>query len=138
VLEAIGLRLGLDRSWDTVFNAYFQGREQWIQLSLDALAVRHHAGEIGDDDFRVQRAALELREWALTSSDSFEDRLGLMAEWDHELQGDRVQVRGEELLGGIVDREAPWNLKFWMGGFDGDLHRGYLRGTLAVPFRPPG
>lgn len=138
VLEAMGLRLGLDRKWDTVFNTYFQRRLQWVELALDELATRRRGGELPEDEYRVQRAALELREWALSSSDSFEDRLGLMCEWEHELLGAQARVDGEERLGGRVATDQPWHVRFWMGGFDGDLHRGLMRGSLTVPFEPHG
>jgi hypothetical protein len=41
-------------------------------------------------------------------------------------------------LGGTVDLKTLWHVQFWMGGLDGDLMCGYLRGTLAIPFTPTG
>jgi hypothetical protein len=123
VLAAIGLGTSDDPA--PLFNAYFERRKQWLELSLS---------EPGRDP--VTHQALRTRLWALTFTDAFEDRLGLQAEWDHSLAGDRIEVQGDDRLGGRIARDAPWHVRFWLGGFDGDLMRGYMRGTLTVPFQP--
>ena len=40
------------------------------------------------------------------------------------------------LLDGVIDRTSDWNVRYWLGGYDGDVMRGYLRGRLTVPFTP--
>lgn len=133
VVEAIGLDAG---NAPAAFDAYFERREQYLQLAISELESRHAAKQIDETTFQVRARGLQLRLFALRFSDSFEDRLGLQAEWDHDLVGPSIDVRGEEKLGGTVARDQPWHVRFWMGGFDGDLHRGYIRGTLSVPFTP--
>ena len=39
-------------------------------------------------------------------------------------------------IGGTVDTAQPWPIEFWMGGWDGDLLIGYMKGTLGLPFTP--
>ena len=34
-----------------------------------------------------------------------------------------------------ADESVPWDLKFWMGGWDGDALCGYIKGTLDIPLR---
>jgi len=134
VLDAIGVPVNADP--DEAFNLHFRMREEWIQVAIAELIGRHRRGEIEDGDFRVRRAALEMRLFALRFTDAFEDRLGLMCEWDHALVGPNVEVPDAEVLGGEIRRSVPWHVRFWMGGFDGDLMRGYMRGTLTLPFEP--
>jgi hypothetical protein len=133
-IEAIGL--GAPAHAMVAFNEYFQKRKEWLQLAISGVQSQHTLGQISDEEHHVQRQALEMRLFALTFKDSFEDRLGLQAEWEFDLLGAQIEVRGEETLGGRVARDRPWHVRFWMGGFDGDLHRGYMRGTLTVPFEP--
>jgi hypothetical protein len=133
-IEAIGL--GAPAHAMVAFNEYFQKRKEWLQLAISGVQSQHTLGQISDEEHRVQRQALEMRLFALTFKDSFEDRLGLQAEWEFDLLGAQIKVRGEETLGGRVAQDRPWHVRFWMGGFDGDLHRGYMRGTLTVPFEP--
>lgn len=109
------------------FNDYFQRRKEWLELAiLEAQHRRDH----------VEREALRMRLFALTFTDAFEDRLGLQAIWDHDVVGNDAVVRGAEKLGSAISVDEPWHVHYWMGGFDGDLARGYLRGTLEVPFAP--
>lgn len=109
------------------FNDYFQRRKEWLELAiLEALSAGDH----------VRKAGLETRLFALEFTDAFEDRLGLQAIWDHTVAGPEIAVQGEEALGGRIDTSTPWHTHYWMGGFDGDLARGYMRGALDVPFTP--
>lgn len=133
VLRAIGLA---GQEPDAAFNNYFVQREEWLGLAIDELEVQHARGVLETADYRVRRQGLAVRREAVSNSDSFEDRLGLMAEWDHDLVGTRIVAQGEELLRGQVSRDEPWHVRFWLGGFDGDLMRGYMRGVLTIPFTP--
>jgi len=40
------------------------------------------------------------------------------------------------LAGGIDDPALYWHTRFWHGGWDGDLLRGFMQGSLRTPFRP--
>lgn len=64
-----------------------------------------------------------------------ESRLGLQATWDFEIRGEDLDIAGAEShFHGKIDTKAYWRIYFWMGGFDGDLMRGFMRGFLEVPF----
>lgn len=41
-----------------------------------------------------------------------------------------------ERFGREVDDEEPWHVRYWHGGWDGDLMRGLMKGRLRVPLRP--
>lgn len=48
--------------------------------------------------------------------------------------GPRGQVDDPEvLLGGQLDQLAPWNVSFWIGGWDPDLLCAYVKGELKIP-----
>lgn len=34
-----------------------------------------------------------------------------------------------------ADEDYPWNITFWMGGWDGDALCGYVKGTWTIPLR---
>jgi hypothetical protein len=112
VIQAIGV-------YD--FYAYFRDRTRWLQERM---------ARTQDPD---EREKLRTR---LNAIDFFGDRirsrLGLQCAWSFEIGGGSVgTVVG---LDGI-DREAPWPISFWFGGFDGDLMIGYMRGTLRLPLK---
>ncbi len=121
------------------FNAYFQRRKEWLQL------------KITDATDPVEREALEIRLSVLDDSSQspdpvaspglIENRLGLQCTWEHDVRGE-AHVEGANLLGGEVlaggldEPDLFWRTHFWHGGWDGDLFRCFMKGSLRVPFRP--
>jgi len=94
----------------------------------------------------VKRAELESR--------IFE--LGIVEQWWNLTQGTRtnrpidrraaqlaLQLSGwnVDMNGAIkanrlgADERYPWNISFWMGGWDGDAMCGYIRGTWTIPLK---
>ncbi len=67
--------------------------------------------------------------------DRVTSKLQYKVSWQHDINGKR-EFEGD--VGGIVSTEPPWRVKYWFGGWDGDLLTGYVRGTLSVPFAPRG
>ena len=47
--------------------------------------------------------------------------------WNVDMNG----AIGANRLG--ADERYPWNISFWMGGWDGDAMCGYVRGTWTIP-----
>ena len=123
------------------FNGYFQMRREWLQL------------EITKSPDSVEREALQMRLSVLDAASEttnpnaspglIENRLGLQCIWEHPIRGD-AHVEGSQLLGGEVlaggidDRALWWDTRFWHGGWDGDLLRGFMKGSLRMPFRVGG
>ncbi|MEM7037476.1 MAG: hypothetical protein AAF570_10885, partial [Bacteroidota bacterium] len=68
-----------------------------------------------------------------TENRRIESKLALKAQWDFDLTGPTKNKGMSEIGGKKVDSDAPWNTRFWMGCFDGDVMRGYMRGNLEVP-----
>jgi hypothetical protein len=112
VLQAIGV-------YD--FSAYFATRSRWLR---DQMAASRDPNEI--ERYRTRINAIEF------FGNRIRSRLGLKCDWQFEIGGGSTgTVVG---LNGI-DTTKPWPIEFWMGGFDGDLMLGYMRGTLSLPFR---
>jgi len=126
VLDAICIKPAPD--YPTAFSNYFQNRKQWLKLRL---------AEAVDP---IEAESLKTRIWAIdffSQDQRMESRLGLQAIWDFEIRGVCPDVCGaEDYFRGTIDTDAYWRTYFWMGGFDGDLMRGYMRGHLEVPFSP--
>ena len=122
VLEA----LGITQTPPNTAGEYFQKRKDWLQLQLATTLDP------------VEREAFANRIYPIVNNSIFPTRLGLKANWDFDLTGPTVTVEKVSQLGGTVDTKTPWHARFWMGGFDGDLMCGYLRGTLAIAFTPFG
>lgn len=143
-LAAIGLNSTDD------YLTYFQQRKEWLELELTRVDVelerarRQSATETRVNGLELQRAALSNRLYVIQAftADSVGNRLGtrlgMLARWDHDLRGSQITLDHVAELGGTIRVEPTdeWRVRFWMGGFDGDTMRGYLRGTLTVPFQP--
>jgi hypothetical protein len=125
-VKAIGINPSPD--YATAFTGYFQSRKQWLQLRLV---------ETTDP---VEAEGIKTRIWAIdffSEDQRMESRLGLQAVWDFEVRGKNPCISGaQEYFRGTIDTEAYWRTHFWMGGFDGDIMRGFMRGYLDVPFTP--
>lgn len=146
-LLAIGLATTAEGS---PYLGYFQKRKEWLELeltqveneiaALGAGSEERHAARIAD--LEVQRGAYLNRLYVIEqfTSDVVDDRLGtrlgLMARWDHALRGANITAEGTDRLGGsvLIGPGDEWRVGYWMGAFDGDTMRGYLRGQLRVPF----
>jgi hypothetical protein len=114
VIEAIGV-------YD--FYAYFRDRSRWLH---DQMARAQNPDEA--EQLRTRLNAIDFFGSRIRS------RLGLKCDWKFDIDGgDGGKVAG---LSGI-DLQAPWPIRFWFGGFDGDLMIGYMRGTLTLPLLTP-
>lgn len=143
-LAAIGLTSTDD------YLSYFQKRREWLEF--ERMRVRSELEVVrrqSDSETRVARLELELaalsnRLYVIQAftADSVGNRLGrrlgMLVRWDHDLRGSRITLDHVAELGGSIstDHGEEWRVRFWMGSFDGDTMRGYLRGTLTVPFNP--
>ena len=126
VLEAI--EIPPKPSFEIASNNYFQRRKNWLNLRMT---------ETNDP---VLREAYKTRIWAIdffSEDKRMPSRLGLQAIWDFEIRGKSPKVRDKtQVFAGTINKTDYWRTRFWMGGFDGDLLRGYMRGYLAIPFTP--
>lgn len=112
VIQAIGV-------YD--FYAYFRDRSRWLR---DKMEETKDPNEI--EKYRTRVNAIEFFGSRIRS------RLGLKCDWKFEIGGGSV---GTVVGLDKIDTTKPWPIEFWMGGFDGDLLIGYMRGTLSLPFR---
>ena len=131
VMEATGI---------SDFQGYFQRRKEWLEL------------EITRTSDPVEREALVVRLRTIdlfsqsplpTSPGLIVNRLGLQCVWEHPVRGEACvegsdRLGGEVLAGGLDDPGHYWQTRFWHGGWDGDLLRGYMQGELRMPFRVRG
>lgn len=109
--------------------AYFRGRRVWLQDEIDRL---HESG--GGDDVELQIEEAKSRLYQLEFwGDRMINKLGFRLEWEFDVNGPQT-VRGD--LGGRAATDQPWHVRFWFGGWDGDLLTGFMRGELSIPFIP--
>ena len=121
-MEALGMSSTSDP--DTQFNAFFQKRKEWLDLRLSMATDPVEISAIKNRLFAIE---------FFTENRRIESKLGYKAEWDFQLHGP-AEVGGlDGALGMALDCESPWRTQFWMGGFDGDVMRGYMRGNLEIP-----
>ena len=113
-------------------NGYFQQRKERMQLELavaqeakDQVAISNFETRLKTIDYYTQGAEPGGKVAFLA------DRLALQSIWEHSINGENATVQGD--FGYDIDRQAPWHTRFWMGGWDGDVMRGYVKGWLAVP-----
>lgn len=146
-LQAIGLTPTIEGS---PYLDYFQKRREWLELELSQVENAMAALETAGRERSARYAELEVRRGAYLNrlyvieeftSDEVGDRLGtrlgMLARWDHALVGDDVTIEGTDSLGGsiLAGPDDEWRTGYWMGAFDGDTMRGYMRGHLRVPFK---
>lgn len=112
---------------------YFRDRRLYLEkLIRDACAERDGATkeQCGQLDARIESyksRIYQLEHWGDRVISKIRTRVG----WEHTINGPQ-KVEGN--LGGYADATQPWNVRYWFGGWDGDLLLGYARGTLSVPF----
>lgn len=123
--------------------AYFEDRRTWLEAKLwEAERARN---TIAAENFRTRLYTINNHGQPPAPGviGFIQDRLALECLCDHTVRGAEVTVKGEERLGGKIPRQSGtnpprdyWRVRFWMGGWDGDLMRGYLKGWLDIPFVP--
>lgn len=116
--------------WDPL--GAVQERRTALQAELDALpagsgrsdeaaALRGRIAELG---IGIDRKGRDRRVQALHAVEHF----------GFDLTG-TCSVRADpDLVGGTLDRAAPWLINFWMGGWDADTMCAFMRGVLRVPY----
>lgn len=121
-----------------VFDAYgyFRDRRRYLEkLIRDTEAVCAGPSSKSKAEIDLLKAQIEcyksriyqLEHWGDRVISKIQTRVG----WEHDINGPQ-KAKGD--LGGRVDTSIPWHVKYWFGGWDGDLLLGYMRGTLSVPF----
>ena len=133
---------------DSPYTTYIQMRKEWLELELTDVEseLAKLISEGGDSkriaELEVQKGAYLNRLYVIEEftaeivGNRLGNRLGMLARWEHDLLGPNITLEGIESLGGeiLTGPEDQWLAKYWMGGFDGDTMRGYMRGSLNVPF----
>lgn len=123
--------------------AYFEDRRTWLQAKL--WEAEHRGDTLAAGNFRTRLYTIDNHGQPSAPGEIgfIQDRLALECLWEHTVRGAEATVEGEERLGGSIPRQTGsnppedyWRTRFWMGGWDGDLMRGYLKGWLEVPFVP--
>jgi hypothetical protein len=118
---------------------YFRDRRRYlreqIRLGERVLAevpMKHEAEreaiETSIQQFRSRLYQLEF--WG----DRMIGKLGNKVDWAFDINGRQEVTDPDGQLRGTADLRQPWPIRFWFGGWDGDLLVGYLRGNLGLPF----
>jgi hypothetical protein len=113
---------------------YFRDRRRYLKkLIRDAEASREDAATRAERD--LLNAQIESYRSRIYQLEHWGDRVISKIQtkvcWQHDINGPQ-QAEGD--FGGRVDTTEPWSVKYWFGGWDGDLLLGYMRGTLSLPF----
>ncbi|MCW3055630.1 MAG: hypothetical protein JWN14_4800 [Chthonomonadales bacterium] len=99
--------IGVSSDQPASFQSFFQARKDWLLLQrVQALS-------------ELEREALTTRIYAIDNdieNPRMITRLGLLAQWEHTIRGHRIEIQGENLLGGVIDRTSDWMVRYWMGG----------------------
>jgi hypothetical protein len=108
--------------------AYFRGRRAWLHDEIRR--QREIGGEKAEQALQEAKSRLyQLEFWG----DRMINKMGFRLEWAFDVNGPQT-VEGD--LGGTAATDQPWHVRFWFGGWDGDLLTGYMRGDLSIPFAP--
>jgi len=114
---------------------YFSQRKQWLETQLlnetDDAAKRNYQRRIdlicrNSRKFVIEGTTPPMAGW-------MEDRTGIKVSWEFPIRGDYFETSGLSNLGS-VNPEEPWHIRFWMGAFEDDLMRGYMKGHVSIPF----
>lgn len=119
--------------WDPY--GYFRDRRRTLERLIEADLARLPLAP-PDERARLEAAIqgyksriYQLEFWG----DRIISKIQMRVDWDFAINGPQA-IAGE--LGGTVDVHQPWPIKFWFGGWDGDLLIGFARGVLSLPFLP--
>lgn len=118
------------------YYGYFRERRRWLQEEMAAAdaALARATSAAERQALRATRQGLESRIYQLEFwGDRVIDKLGFQLSWAFHNNGPQ-RVIGD--LGGRADTDQPWLMRFWFGGWDGDLLMGYMRGSMSIPFVP--
>lgn len=130
VLEAISSEGELD------VRAYFQEKKEWLLTKIALEQAKANPDVIKLSNWQTRLGAIDEYSGDPNSSTPgfIENRMALQSVWQHSIRGTNPVIEGLDRLHGRASR-GDWQTRFWMGGWDGDVMRGYMKGWLGVPFQ---
>jgi hypothetical protein len=109
---------------------YFRDRRYWLKERIEKTTDEQ------------ERQACRSRLYQIeTWGDRMSNKLGFRSIWAHETNGEqRFHIQSPGMANSILNGQAildqPWYVKYWFGGWDGDLLIGFMVGSLNIPFVP--
>lgn len=109
---------------------YFRDRRHWLKERITKTT--------DEQERQACRSRLyQIENWG----DRMSNKLGFQSIWAHETNGEqRFDIHplglASSLLNGQAILDQPWYVKYWFGGWDGDLLIGFMVGSLNIPFIP--
>ncbi|MGB0722166.1 MAG: hypothetical protein ACPGU7_07180 [Gammaproteobacteria bacterium] len=121
---------------------YFRARRAWLRDRIATIQALIDGGACPDvEDCLLQLEGYRSRLFQIEQwGDRVINKLGFLCQWEHDINGAHglaldLDAHGHsEILGGTVRADDPWRVRYWFGGWDGDLLTGYMSGTLEIPF----
>ncbi|MCB0852435.1 MAG: hypothetical protein KDD63_09445, partial [Bacteroidetes bacterium] len=129
VLEAVSSEGMMD------VRAYYQERKEWLMTKIALEKARDEPDPIKISNWETRLAVINEYSGDPDSSTPgfIEGRVALQSIWEHSIRGGNpIGVGLDNLSGKLLP--GDWQTRFWMGGWDGDVMRGYMRGWLGIPF----
>jgi hypothetical protein len=121
--------------------SYFRDRCRFLreQIRLKEEALAGDRGKLEEEPEAIETQIQQCRSRLYQIEfwiDRVAPKLGNKVDWAFEINGPKEVDDPKNQLGGEADLKQHWPVRFWFGGWDGDLLVGYMRGSLGVPFSP--
>lgn len=118
---------------------YFRDRRHFLERlreqsreELAKLTYEENPARVRDLEYQIQTCESRIHQidfWGERVTSKLQSKCA----WEHDINGEQRFCAD---VGGKVDENEPWHMRYWFGGWDGDLLIGYMRGCLSVGFTP--
>ncbi len=109
---------------------YFYDRRKYLQREIGLLESKPPVSP--EDRVKIEQFKSRLYQLEFWG-DRVISKMGTQVKWKFEINGPK-KIEGD--LGGTASTTERWPIRYWCGGWDGDLLVGYFRGHVDIPFTP--
>lgn len=135
------------------YYGYFRDRRQFLEGEIERCQKLLDKKQLTEEE--SQKLAVEIEQFKSRIykiefwGDRFSTKLGTRVTWDFGINGKKSATipalfgagRGRRQANSLrlgdnllrIKEDFDWPIRFWFGGWDGDLLTGYMRGELKIP-----
>ncbi len=121
------------------YYGYFRDRVRFMQDQIKLHEMHLQDGKLSEEDKAEHQTEIEKYKSRIFQIESYGERvfnkLGTKVTWEFAINDEKTA--SEITLGNGKKLKArtdlDWPIRFWFGGWDGDLLAGYMRGELKIP-----